>query len=65
MLTFHQTHPRPRHNVRTEPLDPHEAAMTEDGKTFHEEAEDSMRMLCWVGFALVVAVGIACWAVLA
>lgn len=63
MLSYAQTHPRHRPNLRA--VDEHEIAMTEDCKTFDEEDRDKGRMFTFVaGMVLVVLLGIAYYAVL-
>ena len=46
-------------------LDPHEQALTEDGKTIQEETDDCMRMLSYaVAFTVCVIGGVIYWWVL-
>ena len=47
--------------------DPHERARHEDygeGKTRAQEEQDSLRMLCWVSLACLVASSVTLWCVL-
>lgn len=65
MYTYADTHPRSqphRENFRLVPLDDHELAMTEDGKTFLEEERDSMNVLVYVmGLSLLALIGLGYW----
>ena len=46
----------PRPNIRRIHLDPHASALTEDGKTVQQESDDSVHMLAYVLWFLIVGV---------
>ena len=55
----------PRPNIRTIHLDPHESALTDDGKTVQQESDDSVHMLSYVLWFLIIgAFGVIYYAVL-
>ena len=55
----------PRPNIRRIHLDPHESALTDDGKTFQQESDDSVHMLAYVLWFLIVgALGVIYYVVL-
>ena len=55
----------PRPNIRRIPLDPHESALTDDGKTFQQESDDSVYMLAYVLWFLIIgAIGVIYYVVL-
>ena len=45
----------PRPNIRTIPLDPHDSALTDDGKTMQQESDESLLMLRYVLWGLILA----------
>ena len=55
----------PRPNIRLIHLDPHESALTDDGKTCQQESDDSVHMLAYVLWFLIVgAIGVIYYVVL-
>ena len=54
-----------RPNIRTIHLDPHESALTDDGKTCQQESDASVHMLSYVLWFLIVgAIGAIYYVVL-